>query len=99
MRGHHAVTAPLPGAAARVDGPVGRLAPAWSGSPSPLALAAPAERPLHGYELLELLPPLVGAQRVDVGNLYRLPRPEEDGVVTSRVSADLPGRRRSAPTR
>lgn len=58
----------------------------------PAALLLLRERPLHGYELLELLPPLVGEQRVDVGNLYRFLRAlEEDGVVTSEWSADLPG--------
>jgi PadR family transcriptional regulator PadR len=50
------------------------------------------ERPMHGYELLELLPPLVGEDRVDVGNLYRFLRGlEDDGLVTSEWSADLPG--------
>jgi len=47
---------------------------------------------MHGYELLELLPPLVGEDRVDVGNLYRFLRGlEDDGLVTSEWSADLPG--------
>src|SRR5689334_17112059 len=59
---------------------------------APAALLLLRERPLHGYELLELLPPLVGEQRVDVGNLYRFLRAlEEEGVVTSEWSADLPG--------
>jgi len=69
----------------------------------PAALLLLRERPLHGYELLELLPPLVGEQRVDVGNLYRFLRAlEEDGVVTSQWSADLPGpakRTTHSPTR
>src|SRR5262249_52844301 len=51
-----------------------------------------AERPTHGYELLERLPPLLGEDRVDVGNLYRVLRSlEEGGIVASEGSADLPG--------
>ena len=47
---------------------------------------------MHGYELLERIPELVGEERVDVGNLYRALRAlEEDGVVTSEWSAELPG--------
>src|SRR2546421_11510077 len=50
------------------------------------------ERPLHGYELIERLPEVVGEARVDVGNLYRLLRSlEAEGVVSSEWSADLPG--------
>jgi DNA-binding PadR family transcriptional regulator len=51
-----------------------------------------SERPAHGYELLERLPALVGEERIDVGNLYRVLRGlEEEGLVTSEWSADLPG--------
>jgi PadR family transcriptional regulator, regulatory protein PadR len=51
-----------------------------------------AERPTHGYELLELVPPLLGEERVDVGNLYRVLRAlEEEGLVASEWRADLPG--------
>src|SRR5262245_66651297 len=51
-----------------------------------------AERPTHGYELLERLPELLGRDRVDVGNLYRFLRAlEEEGIVSSEWSADLPG--------
>ena len=51
-----------------------------------------AERPTHGYELLERLPPLIGEDRVDVGNLYRVLRAlEDEGIVVSEWSADLPG--------
>src|SRR5215831_21103106 len=58
----------------------------------PAVLLLLRERPMHGYELLELLPELVGEDRVDVGNLYRALRSlEEDGVVRSEWSADLPG--------
>jgi PadR family transcriptional regulator PadR len=51
------------------------------------------ERPMHGYELIERLPEIAGAEtRVDVGNLYRVLRAlEEEGIVTSEWSADLPG--------
>jgi DNA-binding PadR family transcriptional regulator len=51
-----------------------------------------AERPTHGYELLERLPALLGEDRVDVGNLYRVLRSlEDEGIVASEWSADLPG--------
>src|SRR3954462_15872210 len=50
------------------------------------------ERPLHGYELIERLPELAGAGRIDVGNLYRLLRSlEGEGLVSSEWSAELPG--------
>ncbi len=49
------------------------------------------ERPLHGYELLERIPEL-GEGRVDIGNLYRLLRRlEDEDLVRSQWSADLPG--------
>ena len=55
-------------------------------------LASLAARPTHGYELIERLPELSGDERVDVGNLYRALRSlEEDGLVTSEWSAELPG--------
>ena len=58
----------------------------------PALLALLAARPTHGYELIELLPELSGEERVDVGNLYRALRAlEEEGLVTSAWSADLPG--------
>lgn len=51
------------------------------------------ERPMHGYELIEGVSALAGEERqVDVGNLYRLLRAlEDEGIVTSEWSADLPG--------
>jgi PadR family transcriptional regulator PadR len=51
------------------------------------------ERPMHGYELIERLPEVTGAEaRVDVGNLYRILRAlEEDGIVSSEWNAELPG--------
>src|SRR5437588_3343613 len=58
----------------------------------PAVLLLLAEGPRHGYELIEALPELVGEERVDVGNLYRFLRTlEEDGIVESEWSADLPG--------
>lgn len=51
-----------------------------------------AERATHGYELLDALPALTGQERVDVGNLYRVLRAlEDEGLVRSEWSADLPG--------
>ena len=50
------------------------------------------ERPLHGYELLERISELGVEGRVDIGNLYRLLRAlEEEGLVSSEWSAELPG--------
>ena len=58
----------------------------------PALLALLAARPTHGYELIERLPELSGEDRVDVGNLYRALRSlEEEGLVTSEWSGDLPG--------
>src|SRR5919201_3291012 len=59
----------------------------------PTLLLLLRERPMHGYELLERLPELTGEEaRVDVGNLYRVLRAlEEEGIVSSEWSADLPG--------
>jgi PadR family transcriptional regulator PadR len=60
------------------------------GEPALLALLAGG--PTHGYELLERLPDLVGDERVDVGNVYRALRGlENEGLVVSEWSADLPG--------
>jgi PadR family transcriptional regulator, regulatory protein PadR len=59
----------------------------------PAILLLLRERSMHGYELIERLPEVAGAEtRVDVGNLYRLLRGlEEEGIVTSEWSAELPG--------
>jgi PadR family transcriptional regulator len=59
----------------------------------PALLLLLRERPMHGYELIELLPEVAGGEtRVDVGNLYRVLRAlEEEGIVSSEWSADLPG--------
>jgi poly-beta-hydroxybutyrate-responsive repressor len=59
----------------------------------PALLLLLRERAMHGYELIERLPELAGDEvRIDVGNLYRILRAlEEEGLVTSEWSADLPG--------
>ena len=59
----------------------------------PALLLLLRQRPMHGYELIDRLPEVAGAgARVDVGNLYRLLRAlEDEGMVTSEWSADLPG--------
>ena len=59
----------------------------------PALLLLLRERPMHGYELIERLPEVAGVEaRVDVGNLYRILRAlEEEGIVTSEWSAELPG--------
>jgi PadR family transcriptional regulator, regulatory protein PadR len=58
----------------------------------PALLKLLADGPTHGYELLERLPPLIGEERVDVGNVYRALRAlEDEGLVVSEWRADLPG--------
>jgi PadR family transcriptional regulator, regulatory protein PadR len=59
----------------------------------PALLLLLSERPMHGYELLELLPAIAREERrVDLGNLYRLLRSlEEEGVVDSRWDESFPG--------
>jgi PadR family transcriptional regulator PadR len=58
----------------------------------PALLLLLRDRPMHGYELLERVPELTGEGRVDVGNLYRVLRAlEQEGIVTSEWSAELPG--------
>jgi PadR family transcriptional regulator, regulatory protein PadR len=59
----------------------------------PALLLLLRERPMHGYELIERIPEVAGEElRVDVGNLYRVLRAlEEEGIVSSEWSAELPG--------
>lgn len=59
----------------------------------PVILLLLAERPMHGYELLEHVPELAREERrVDLGNLYRLLRSlEEEGIVASDWDEGLPG--------
>jgi DNA-binding PadR family transcriptional regulator len=50
----------------------------------PALLLLLREGPAHGADLLERLPELIGEQRVEMGNLYRLLRAlEEEGLVAS----------------
>ena len=49
----------------------------------------------HGYELADSLADLVPAERIDMGNLYRMLRAlEAEGIVESEWRDDLPGRNR-----
>jgi PadR family transcriptional regulator PadR len=59
----------------------------------PVLLLLLRDRPMHGYELIERVPEVAGEDaRVDVGNLYRVLRAlEEEGIVASEWSEDLPG--------
>jgi PadR family transcriptional regulator PadR len=58
----------------------------------PAVLLLLAEGRSHGYQLAEDLEELLGEDRVDFGNLYRLLRSlEEDGLVASMWSEETPG--------
>jgi poly-beta-hydroxybutyrate-responsive repressor len=59
----------------------------------PALLLLLAERPMHGYDLLDEVPRLTGEERgIDLGNLYRVLRALElDGLVSSEWHAELPG--------
>jgi PadR family transcriptional regulator PadR len=49
----------------------------------------------HGYQLADSLADLVPAERIDMGNLYRMLRAlEAEGIVESEWRGDLPGRNR-----
>src|SRR5947209_14123391 len=54
----------------------------------PALLLLLREHPAHGYDLLERLPELVGEQRVEMGNLYRLLRALEEEELVSSEWAD-----------
>jgi PadR family transcriptional regulator, regulatory protein PadR len=57
----------------------------------PATLFLLADRPAHGYELLEHLPELTG-ESVDMGNLYRFLRHlEAEGIVSSEWDDEQPG--------
>jgi DNA-binding PadR family transcriptional regulator len=59
----------------------------------PALLVVLAEGPTHGYDLAEAIETIAPAERVDLGNLYRLLRSlEEEGIVTSEWRDDLGGR-------
>jgi DNA-binding PadR family transcriptional regulator len=50
----------------------------------PALLLLLRERSAHGYELLDALPELLPAERVDMGNVYRALRSlEDEGLVSS----------------
>ena len=49
----------------------------------------------HGYDLADSLAELLPAERIDMGNLYRMLRAlEAEGIVESEWRDDLPGRNR-----
>ena len=58
----------------------------------PALLLLLAERPAHGYELIDPVSELIPGERIDMGNLYRVLRAlEEDGLVRSEWDAAEPG--------
>jgi len=58
----------------------------------PALLLLLAERPAHGYELVEPVSEILPGERIDMGNLYRVLRAlEEDGLVRSEWDAEEPG--------
>jgi PadR family transcriptional regulator len=58
----------------------------------PAVLLVLRDSPGHGYELLEKLQALMPAERIDMGNLYRILRSlERDGLVDSAWDDDAPG--------
>jgi DNA-binding PadR family transcriptional regulator len=62
----------------------------------PALLLLLREQPAHGADLLARLPELVGDQRIEMGNLYRLLRAlEDEGLVDSEW---LDGKRRYSLT-
>jgi poly-beta-hydroxybutyrate-responsive repressor len=59
----------------------------------PALLLTLAGGPTHGYDLAEQLTEVIGAERIDYGNLYRLLRRlEGEEIVSSQWNDDLPGR-------
>jgi poly-beta-hydroxybutyrate-responsive repressor len=58
----------------------------------PAVLLVLRDSPGHGYELLDKLQALMPAERIDMGNLYRILRSlEGDGLVDSTWDDDAPG--------
>jgi PadR family transcriptional regulator, regulatory protein PadR len=58
----------------------------------PAVLLVLRDSPGHGYELLEKLQALMPAERIDMGNLYRILRSlERDGLVDSTWDDDAAG--------
>lgn len=69
-----------------VEAPISRFV-------EPAVLLALREGSSHGYDLAEVAGDLIGIERVDYGNLYRLLRSlEADQIVTSVWDDQLPGR-------
>jgi DNA-binding PadR family transcriptional regulator len=61
----------------------------------PAVLASLRSGPTHGYDLAESLKAWMPDQQIDLGNLYRMLRSMEDeGIVRSAWSENLPGRAR-----
>ncbi len=59
----------------------------------PALLLTLANGPTHGYDLADQLGAVLGAERIDYGNLYRLLRRlEDEEIVSSEWNDDLPGR-------
>jgi PadR family transcriptional regulator PadR len=59
----------------------------------PAVLLALRDGSSHGYDLADAVGELIGTERVDYGNLYRLLRfLEADELVTSEWNDQLPGR-------
>ena len=58
----------------------------------PAVLLVLRDKPGHGYELLEQLEALMPAERIDMGNLYRILRSlEDEELVSSEWDAEAPG--------
>jgi PadR family transcriptional regulator PadR len=58
----------------------------------PAVLLVLRDTPGHGYELLEQLQTLMPAERIDMGNLYRILRSlEREGLVDSTWDDEAPG--------
>jgi PadR family transcriptional regulator PadR len=58
----------------------------------PAVLLVLRDSPGHGYELLEQLQTLMPAERIDMGNLYRILRSlEREGLVDSTWDDEAPG--------
>jgi poly-beta-hydroxybutyrate-responsive repressor len=58
----------------------------------PAVLLVLRDNPGHGYELLEHLQALMPAERIDMGNLYRILRAlEREGLVDSTWDDEAPG--------
>ena len=58
----------------------------------PAVLLVLRDSPGHGYELLEQLQTLMPAERIDMGNLYRILRSlEREGLVASTWHEEAPG--------